>query len=73
MSPVYQAFEKKTATMSSPTAVVERHRADHTHHLGPAHHFALLNHSQVYERLREWLQHPAGEGETRPASGLTLT
>jgi hypothetical protein len=24
-------------------------------HVGGAHHFALLNHPAVYERLREWL------------------
>ncbi len=29
--------------------------AEHGHHVSPAHHFALLNHPEVYERLREWL------------------
>jgi pimeloyl-ACP methyl ester carboxylesterase len=34
--------------------------AEHGHHVSPAHHFALLNHPQVYERLRGWLEPPAG-------------
>jgi hypothetical protein len=29
--------------------------ADHTHHVGAAHHLALLNHPGVYEQLRDWL------------------
>ena len=29
--------------------------AEHGHHLGGAHHLALLNHPGVYERLRGWL------------------
>jgi pimeloyl-ACP methyl ester carboxylesterase len=32
--------------------------AQHGHHVSPAHHFALLNHPEVYERLREWLAQP---------------
>lgn len=46
------------------------------HHVSPAHHLALLNHPEVYERLREWLE-PAGSArrardrpgrdESRPA------
>ena len=28
-------------------------------HVGPATHFALLNHPQVYERLRDWLTAPS--------------
>jgi pimeloyl-ACP methyl ester carboxylesterase len=32
---------------------------EHGHHVGPAHHLALLNHPDVYERLRGWLQ-PSG-------------
>jgi pimeloyl-ACP methyl ester carboxylesterase len=30
-------------------------REEHGLHVGGAHHLALLNHPQVYERLREWL------------------
>ena len=29
------------------------------HHVGPTHHLALLNHPEVYERLRGWLGTPA--------------
>jgi triacylglycerol esterase/lipase EstA (alpha/beta hydrolase family) len=32
--------------------------AEHGMHVGPAHHFALLNHPVVYERLHEWLAAP---------------
>jgi pimeloyl-ACP methyl ester carboxylesterase len=28
---------------------------EHGHHVGGTHHLALLNHAEVYERLREWL------------------
>jgi hypothetical protein len=31
-------------------------------HVGGAHHFALLNHPAVYERLREWLSEPPVSG-----------
>jgi pimeloyl-ACP methyl ester carboxylesterase len=31
------------------------HRAQQALHVGPAHHLALLNHPDVYERLRKWL------------------
>jgi len=31
---------------------------EHGHHVSPAHHFALLNHPEVYERLRGWLSRP---------------
>jgi pimeloyl-ACP methyl ester carboxylesterase len=31
------------------------HRAQEVLHVGGAHHLALLNHPEVYERLREWL------------------
>ena len=34
-------------------------KAEHGHHVSPAHHLALLNHPEVYERLREWLGPPA--------------
>jgi pimeloyl-ACP methyl ester carboxylesterase len=30
--------------------------ARYGHHVGPTHHLALLNHPEVYERLREWLR-----------------
>ncbi len=29
--------------------------AEHGHHQGGAHHFTLLSHPEVYERLRGWL------------------
>jgi len=45
-------------------------RAEHGHHVSPAHHLALLKHSEVYERLRTWLG-PAG-GRSRPDSGREL-
>jgi pimeloyl-ACP methyl ester carboxylesterase len=32
--------------------------AERGHHVSPAHHFALLNHPEVYERLRGWLEPP---------------
>jgi pimeloyl-ACP methyl ester carboxylesterase len=32
--------------------------AKYGHHVSPAHHFALLNHPEVYERLRDWLAAP---------------
>jgi pimeloyl-ACP methyl ester carboxylesterase len=34
------------------------HRAQRVLHVGGAHHLALLNHPEVYERLREWLAPP---------------
>ncbi|HEY4897897.1 MAG TPA: alpha/beta fold hydrolase [Solirubrobacteraceae bacterium] len=30
-------------------------RAEHGHHIGGTHHLALLNHPEVYDRLRGWL------------------
>jgi hypothetical protein len=30
-------------------------RAEHGHHVGGTHHLALLNHPDVYRRLRSWL------------------
>jgi pimeloyl-ACP methyl ester carboxylesterase len=30
-------------------------REEHGHHVGGTHHIALLNHPEVYERLRDWL------------------
>jgi pimeloyl-ACP methyl ester carboxylesterase len=38
---------------------------EHGQHVSPAHHLALLNHPDVYERLREWLQHPGRGSDTR--------
>ena len=32
--------------------------AEHGHHVSPAHHLALLNHPEVYGRLRGWLEPP---------------
>jgi len=31
-------------------------RDEHGHHVGGTHHLALLNHPEVYERLRDWLE-----------------
>ena len=45
-------------------------QAEHGHHVSPAHHLALLNHPEVYERLREWLQHAGGRSPTRSARDL---
>jgi pimeloyl-ACP methyl ester carboxylesterase len=33
-------------------------RDEHGHHVGGTHHLALLNHPEVYERLRHWLATP---------------
>ncbi len=43
---------------------------EHGHHVSPAHHLALLNHPEVYERLREWLQRPSGGSEARSVREL---
>ncbi len=48
-------------------------QAEHGHHVSPAHHLALLNHPEVYQRLREWLQHPGGGSEARSGRALALT
>jgi pimeloyl-ACP methyl ester carboxylesterase len=32
---------------------------EHGHHVGASHHLALLNHPEVYERLRGWLEQPS--------------
>ena len=48
-------------------------QAEHGHHVAPAHHLALLNHPEVYARLRDWLASTPGEshagssGELAPA------
>jgi pimeloyl-ACP methyl ester carboxylesterase len=31
---------------------------EHGHHVSPAHHLVLLNHPEVYDRLRAWLEWP---------------
>jgi hypothetical protein len=36
-------------------------REEHGAHLGGTHHIALLNHPEVYARLREWLAAPSGD------------
>jgi pimeloyl-ACP methyl ester carboxylesterase len=48
-------------------------QAEHGHHVSPAHHLTLLNHPEVYERLREWLQHPGGGSEARSVRELAPT
>ena len=45
-------------------------QAEHGHHVSPAHHLALLNHPEVYEHLREWLQHPGGRFDPRSVRDL---
>jgi pimeloyl-ACP methyl ester carboxylesterase len=44
-------------------------RSEHGMELGGASHFALLNHPQVYERLRSWLGADASLSARRPAPG----
>jgi hypothetical protein len=39
---------------------------EHGRHVGGTHHLALLNHAEVYERLREWLA-TAPEAPAAPA------
>jgi hypothetical protein len=39
------------------------------HHVSPAHHLALLNHPEVYVRLRGWLERPRRGRRRRPAPG----
>jgi pimeloyl-ACP methyl ester carboxylesterase len=48
-------------------------QAEHGHHVSPAHHLALLNHPEVYERLREWLEHPGGRSDARSVHDLAPT
>ena len=48
-------------------------QAEHGHHVSPAHHLALLNDPKVYERMRQWLQHPGGGSQTRSAHDLAPT
>jgi pimeloyl-ACP methyl ester carboxylesterase len=40
--------------------------AEHGMHLGGATHFALLNHPEVYERLKAWLSAPRERAAPRP-------
>ncbi|HKH16564.1 MAG TPA: alpha/beta hydrolase [Solirubrobacteraceae bacterium] len=47
-------------------------RAEHGMHLGGAHHLALLNHPDVYAKLREWLAQPSSQA-LRPPSSLHST
>jgi hypothetical protein len=42
--------------------------AEHGHHVGAAHHLALLHHPEVYERLRAWLERPRA---ARAGNGLS--
>jgi hypothetical protein len=44
--------------------------AEYGMHLGGAHHIALLNHPEVYERLHAWLA--GGPGRGRPAQDRPL-
>jgi pimeloyl-ACP methyl ester carboxylesterase len=40
---------------------------DHVHRLGRLHHFDLLNHPQVYDQIRRWLEtRPEGPHPSRP-------
>jgi len=45
-------------------------KAEHGHHVSPAHHLALLNHPEVYERLRGWLEQPGGGSQASSAREL---
>ena len=45
--------------------------AEHGHHVSPAHHLALLNHPEVYERLHGWLEPTGGGSQT--SSGRPLS
>jgi pimeloyl-ACP methyl ester carboxylesterase len=47
--------------------------AEHGHHVSPAHHIALLNHPEVYERLRGWLKPPSRGSESSPTRDIALT
>jgi pimeloyl-ACP methyl ester carboxylesterase len=43
-------------------------RAEHGMHLGGAHHLALLNHPDVYAKLREWVAQPSSQPLRTPSS-----
>jgi pimeloyl-ACP methyl ester carboxylesterase len=43
-------------------------RAEHGVHLGGAHHLALLNHPEVYAKLREWLSQSPSQALRPPSS-----
>jgi pimeloyl-ACP methyl ester carboxylesterase len=45
--------------------------AEYGHHVSPAHHLALLNHPEVYERLRGWLER-AGQSEVGSTREVAL-
>jgi pimeloyl-ACP methyl ester carboxylesterase len=42
-------------------------RSEHGMHVGGTHHLALLNHPQVYERLREWLSQSPSQALRAPS------
>ena len=43
-------------------------RAEHGMHVGGAHHLALLNHPEVYAKLREWLSQSPSQALRPPSS-----
>jgi pimeloyl-ACP methyl ester carboxylesterase len=47
--------------------------AEYGYHVSPAHHLALLNHPEVYGRLREWLAPPTSEFGIGSGHDLALT
>jgi pimeloyl-ACP methyl ester carboxylesterase len=47
--------------------------AEHGHHVSPAHHIALLNHPEVYERLHGWLKPLGGGSESSSTRDLAPT
>jgi pimeloyl-ACP methyl ester carboxylesterase len=48
-------------------------RDEHGHHVGGTHHLALLNHPEVYERMRGWLKPAGSKSKASPARELALT
>jgi pimeloyl-ACP methyl ester carboxylesterase len=48
-------------------------QAEHGHHVAPAHHLALLNHPEVYARLREWLGPPGEDARVSAPPALAPT
>ncbi len=52
-------------------------RDEHGHHVGGTHHVALLNHPEVYDRLRSWLaaapEPSAGPGRRFVRTGSAMT
>ena len=43
-------------------------RSEHGMHVGGTHHLALLNHPEVYAKLREWLAQPSSQALRPPSS-----